>query len=173
MESVPVRTKGRIDPQDSRSSSIRELGGLLIVVHNGRERLGDRQGKQFAAQGWDALKDKPFYEVLWKHREVFPHEVPSRLPADRGIRHEIDLELGTKYRVTRQWPLPKEKVDYSDEFFDKRDKARHVCESNSPYCSLTFCVCKATGGWRVDHAYNTINTATIPAQKPIPRKDVH
>ncbi|CAI5703334.1 unnamed protein product [Peronospora effusa] len=64
--------------------------------------------KRFAAQGWDALKDSPFYDVLWKHRDVFPAEMPSRLPADRGIRHEIDLEPGTKYCVTRQWPLPKE-----------------------------------------------------------------
>ena len=30
---------------------------------------------------------------------------------------------------------------------------------------------KATGGWRVVHAYNKLNTATIPAQTPIPRKD--
>ncbi|CAI5701582.1 unnamed protein product [Peronospora effusa] len=128
--------------------------------------------KRFAAQGWDALKDSPFYDVLWKHRDVFPAEVPSRLPADRGIRHEIDLEPGTKYCVTRQWPLPKEQVDYIDGFFYKRAKAGHVRESKSPHCSPTFCVRKATGGWRVVHAYNNLNTATIPAQTPIPRKDV-
>ena len=58
--------------------------------------------KRFAALGWEALKDSPFYDVLWKHRDVFPAEVPRRLPADRGIRHEIDLEPGTKYWVIRQ-----------------------------------------------------------------------
>lgn len=65
-----------------------------------------------------------------KRRKEFPEEVPSRLPADRGIRHEIYLEPGTKYCVTRQWPLPKEQVDYIDEFFDKRAKAGHVREIN-------------------------------------------
>ena len=45
-------------------------------------------------------------------------------------------------------------------------------ESKSPHCSPTFCVRKATGGWRVVHAYNKLNAATIPAQTPIPRKDV-
>ncbi|CAI5705397.1 unnamed protein product [Peronospora effusa] len=55
--------------------------------------------KRFAAQGWDALTDSPFYDVLWKHRDVFPAEVPSRLPADKGIRHEIDLEPGTWHQV--------------------------------------------------------------------------
>ena len=74
--------------------------------------------------------------------------------------------------MTRQWPLPKEQVDYIDEFFDERAKAGLVRESKSPHCSPMFCVRKATGGWRVFHAYNKLNTATIPAQAPIPRKDV-
>ena len=82
--------------------------------------------KRNAAQGWDALRDSPFFEVLWKHRDVFPEEVPSRLPADRGIGHEIDLEPSTKYCVTRQWPLPKEQVDYIDEFF-KNEPRRDMC----------------------------------------------
>lgn len=94
------------------------------------------------------------------------------LPADRGIRHEIDLEPGTKYCVTRQWPLPKEQVAYIDEFFEKRAKAGHVRESKSPHYSPTFSARKETGGWRVVHAYNKLNTATIPAQTPIPRKKV-
>ena len=125
--------------------------------------------KRYAARGWDALKDSPFFEVLWKHRDVFPEEVPSRLPADRSIGHETDLEPGIKYCGTRQWPLPKEQVDYIDEFFDKRAKAKHVRESKSPHCSPTFCVRRSTGGWRVVHAYNKLNTATAPAQTPIPR----
>lgn len=155
---VPVPT---VDVADCCSSSTMDES----VLETDKE-------KRYAAQGWDALRNSPFYEVLWKHRKVFPEEVPSRLPADRGIRHEIDLEPGTKYCVTRQWPLPKEQVDYIDEFFDKRAKAGHVRESKSPHCSPTFCVRKATGGWRVVHAYNKLNTATIPAQTPIPRKDV-
>ena len=31
---------------------------------------------------------------------------------------------------------------------------------------------KATGGWRIVHAFNKLNDATIPAQTPIPRKDM-
>ncbi|CAI5705800.1 unnamed protein product [Peronospora effusa] len=138
----------------------------------GESVLETDKKKRFAAQGWDALKDSPFNDVMWKHRDGFPAELPSRLPADRGIRHEIDLEPVITYCVTRKWPLPKEQVDYIDEFFDKRAKAGHVRESKLPHCSPIFCVRKATGGWRVVHAYNKLNTATITAQTPIPRKDV-
>ena len=102
--------------------------------------------KRFATQRWEALRGSPFFDVLWKHKRVFPDEVPCALPADRGIRHDIDLEPGTKYCVTRQWPLPREQVEYIDEFFAKRAKAGQVRESKSPHCSPTFCVRKATGG---------------------------
>lgn len=30
----------------------------------------------------------------------------------------------------------------------------------------------ATGGWRIFHAFNKLNDATIPAQTQIPRKDM-
>ncbi|KAG3204294.1 hypothetical protein PC128_g2014 [Phytophthora cactorum] len=42
----------------------------------------------------------------------------------------------------------------------------------TPGANPTFCVKKATGGWRIVHVYNKLNDATIPAQTPIPRKDM-
>ena len=33
-------------------------------------------------------------------------------------------------------------------------------------------VCDATGGWRIVHAFNTLNALTVPAETLIPRKDV-
>ena len=144
---VPVRTKGREDPKivapDLKENSMDCCSSSTMD----ETVLETYKAKRFAAQGWYALKSSPFYEVLWKHRGVFPTEVTNRLPADRGVRHEIDLEPGTKYSVTRQWPLPKEQVGYIDHVFDKRDKAGHVRESKSPHCSPTFCVRKATSGW--------------------------
>jgi hypothetical protein len=128
--------------------------------------------ERYESQTWESLKSNPVFDILKHYEDVFPEEVPSELPVDRGIRHEIDLEPGTKYCVTRQWPLPKDQVEAIDKFFENRRKAGHVRESNSPHCSPTFCVKKATGGWRIVHAFNKLNDATIPAQTPIPRKDM-
>jgi hypothetical protein len=47
-----------------------------------------------------------------------------------------------------------------------------VRESKSPHSTPTFCVRKPNGKWRIVHAYNKLNACTIPAQTPIPRKDV-
>ena len=128
--------------------------------------------ERYESQGWDALTDSPYYKLLREFEDVFPEELPPELPKDKGVQHEIDLMPGTKYCVTRQWPLPREQVAAIDKFFEERRIAGHVRESKSPHCSPTFCVKKATGGWRIVHAFNKLNDATIPAQTPIPRKDV-
>ncbi|KAG3078282.1 Transposon Tf2-9 polyprotein [Phytophthora idaei] len=47
-----------------------------------------------------------------------------------------------------------------------------VRESKSPHSTPTFCVRKPNGKWRLVHAYNKLNNATVLAQTPIPRKDV-
>ncbi|KAG3063389.1 hypothetical protein PI124_g21775 [Phytophthora idaei] len=61
--------------------------------------------ERFDGQSWDSLKTSPFYDVLREHILVLPDEIPAELPQDKGIQHEIDLVPGTKYCVTRQWPL--------------------------------------------------------------------
>ena len=47
-----------------------------------------------------------------------------------------------------------------------------VRESKPPHFTPTLCVKKPNGKWRIVHAYNKLNAAAIPAQTPIPRKDV-
>ncbi|KAG3051242.1 hypothetical protein PI125_g26316 [Phytophthora idaei] len=47
-----------------------------------------------------------------------------------------------------------------------------VRASKSPHSTPTFCVRKPNGKWRLIHAYNKLNNATVPAQAPIPRNDV-
>ena len=67
--------------------------------------------------------------------------------------------------------VAEETIDYIDELLNKRAKAGHVRDSKSPLQPHLF-VRKEVGEWRVVHAYNKLRTATIPAQAPIPQKDV-
>ncbi|GMF39318.1 unnamed protein product [Phytophthora fragariaefolia] len=66
--------------------------------------------------------------------------------------------------------------EFSDTFPDKVPAAlppdrgvRHEIDL-VPGANPTFCMKKATGGWRIVHAFNKRNDATIAAQTPIPRK---
>ena len=128
--------------------------------------------ERYASQSWESLQANPLYKDLIEFKDVFPESVPCELPKDKGTRHEIELRPGSKYCVMKQWPLPREQVVAIDKFFADRLAAGHVRESTSPHSSPTFCVRKATGGWRIVHAFNKLNAATVPAQTPIPRKDV-
>uniref|UniRef100_A0AAV1TNW0 Reverse transcriptase domain-containing protein n=1 Tax=Peronospora matthiolae TaxID=2874970 RepID=A0AAV1TNW0_9STRA len=157
-------------PRDA--SSITSLPGL-----SWKHFLRDLKGgtvEQVCLVTNEALRESgnPVYDIAREYADVFPDKIPAELPADRGVRHEIDLVPGSKYCVTRQWPLPRDQVEAIDAFFEGRRKASHVRESVSLHSSPTFCVKKATGGWRIVHAFNKLNDATIPAQTPIPRKDM-
>ena len=60
--------------------------------------------------------------------------------SNRGARHEIGLVPGTKYCVTRQWPLPKEQCDVIDDYICAKHADVMVRGSNSPHSTPTFCV---------------------------------
>uniref|UniRef100_H3H075 Uncharacterized protein n=1 Tax=Phytophthora ramorum TaxID=164328 RepID=H3H075_PHYRM len=150
-----------------------EAEELNQLISEGSNALSAKSKKErFDEQGWDSLKASPFYKVLREYKDVLPDDIPAELPQDKGVQHEIDLVPGTKYCVTRQWPLPREQVKAIDDFFESRRNAGQVRESKSPHSAPTFCVKKPQGGWRIVHAYNKLNDATVPAQTPIPRKDV-
>ncbi|KAF1313441.1 Pol protein, partial [Globisporangium splendens] len=95
--------------------------------------------ERFEEQSWDALKTNPVYELVKEYEDIFPDKVPDELPFDRGVRHEIDILPGTKYCITRQWPLPRGQVVAIDEFFAQRAKAGHVRE-NKLYANLKKCI---------------------------------
>uniref|UniRef100_A0AAV1TGL1 Reverse transcriptase n=1 Tax=Peronospora matthiolae TaxID=2874970 RepID=A0AAV1TGL1_9STRA len=88
--------------------------------------------ERYDSQSWESLKTNQIYEDLVEFKDVLPETVPCEFPKDKGIRHEVELKLGSKYRVMKQWPLPREQVLAIDKFFADRLAAGHVRESTSP-----------------------------------------
>uniref|UniRef100_H3H313 Reverse transcriptase domain-containing protein n=1 Tax=Phytophthora ramorum TaxID=164328 RepID=H3H313_PHYRM len=127
---------------------------------------------QLISEGEDALSAKSKKDASTSKAGTRSRRAPFTRSYDKGVQHEIDLVPGTKYCVTRQWPLPREQVKAIDDCFESRRNAGQVRESKSPHSAPTFCVKKPQGGWRIVHAYNKLNDATVSAQTPIPRKDV-
>ncbi|KAG3198921.1 hypothetical protein PC129_g24246 [Phytophthora cactorum] len=111
--------------------------------------LEERKERREARLGSEALKNPkdPVYPLVKEFADVVSKDPPSQLPPDRGC-------------------------GVIDAFFSAKAKAGMVRESKSPHSSPTFCVRKLNGNWRLVHAYNKLNNATVSAQTPIPRKDM-
>ncbi|KAE9328703.1 hypothetical protein PR003_g15731 [Phytophthora rubi] len=58
---------------------------------------------RFAAQSCSVLQvsTNPVYSLAREFEDIFLEKIPAELPAERGVRHEIDLVPGSKYCVTR------------------------------------------------------------------------
>ncbi|KAE8899902.1 hypothetical protein PF007_g18265 [Phytophthora fragariae] len=80
-------------------------------------RRRDRRALRCAVLESLKASSSPIYETAREFTDVFPDKIPAELPADRGVRHEIDLAPGSNYCVTRQWPLPRDQVKAIDDFF--------------------------------------------------------
>ena len=164
-EVVILRSKGEDPERDEfNASSVMDPS----VVDDFRRRFESRRGSEILKDPTD-----PYFRLLTKYvKSCLNPKPPSGLPPDRGVRHEIDLVPGTGYLLLRQWPLPREQADEIDAFFEKKRAQGLVRESKSPHSAPTFCVRKPNGKWRIVHAFNKLNAQTVPAQTPIPRKDV-
>ncbi|KAG2793896.1 hypothetical protein PC111_g22840 [Phytophthora cactorum] len=158
-----VLLKPETTPEELNSSSILDEDALEAMKKRREARLGSEVLKN--------PKD-PVYPLVKEFADVVSNDPPSQLPPDQGVRLEIDLMPGTKYCVTRLWPLPREQCKVIHAFFAAKAKAGMVRESKSSHSTPTFCVRKPNGKWRLVHAYNKLNNATVPVQTPIPRKDV-
>ncbi|POM66934.1 Pol protein [Phytophthora palmivora] len=96
------------------------------------------------------------------------------LPKARGVHEAVCNALGFwQWPLPReQWPLPREQCEVIDAFFVEKTKSGTVRELKPPHSMPTFCVRKPNGKWRLVHAYDKLNNATVPAQTPIPHEDV-
>ncbi|POM70388.1 RNA-directed DNA polymerase, partial [Phytophthora palmivora] len=165
-----VLPKPETSPEDLNSSSVMDEDVPEGFTKQHATRLGSENLKNPEDPVYPLVKE--FSDVVSKHPPWVSNPPPFQLPPGRGVRHEIDLVPGTKYSVTRQWPLPREQCEVIDAFFAEKAKSGMVQGSKSPHSMPTFCVRKPNGKWRLVHAYNKINDATVPAQTPVPRKDV-
>ncbi|POM62522.1 Pol protein [Phytophthora palmivora] len=158
-----VLSKSETSPEDLNASSVIDED----VLERSTKQRATRLGSEFLENPED-----PVYPLVKEYSDVVSKHPPSQLPLDRGVRHEIDLVPGTTYCVTRQWSLPRKHCEVIDASFAENATSDMVRESKPPHSTPTFFVRKPNGKWRLVHAYNKLNNATVPAQTPIPRKDV-
>jgi len=109
--------------------------------------------------------------LLQEYEDVFPEEIPHRLPPIRGIEHQIDFVPGAiipnrpAYRSN-----PEETKELQRQVSELLEKG-HVRESMSPCVVPVLLVPKKDGTWRMSVDCRAINNITVKYRHPIPRLD--
>ena len=119
-----VLLKSETTPEEVNSSSAMDED----VLEEFTKQRATRFGSEILKNPGD-----PIYPLMIEFSDV----VSSKLPPDRGVRREIDLVPGTKYFVTRQWPLPREQCESIDAFFAAAGMVRESKSPHSTPCSQT------------------------------------
>jgi len=110
-------------------------------------------------------------ELLYEFGDIFPKEIPPRLPPLRGIEHQIDLVPRASllnrlaYRINAQ-----ETKEIESEVKELLEKG-WVQESLSPCAVPVLLMLKKDGKWRMCTDCRAINNITIKYRHPIPRLD--
>ena len=89
-------------PEDELNSS-----SLLdkAVLEDTKQAPNVRSGSQIMKDPSD-----PYFSLLKEYEDVVSKEPPTRLPPDRGVRHEIDLVPKTKILCNAAVAIAKEAV---------------------------------------------------------------
>ena len=123
---------------------------------------------------WNVASPKapsPLQHVLDEYKDVFPNELPSGLPPDRGLGHTIPLETGHKPPFRPLYRLsPLEQQEVKKQVEDMLAKG-WIEPSKSPYGAPVLFVQKKDGTLRMCVDYRALNTQTIKNRYALPRID--
>ena len=148
---------------------------LLISGRQARHAL--RQG----AQGFIAIvtsaqepqegkreMNRDIQALLKEFTDVFPEELPDRLPPERTVNHEIDLEPGGTPPSRPAFRLPKPHLDELKTQIDGLLQKGLIEPSKSPYGAPVFFVKKADGSLRMVCDWRQLNKITIKNKACLP-----
>ena len=119
----------------------------------------------------DLALPREFVALLQEFDDVFPEEMPSGLPPERGIEHQIDFVPGAAIPNRPAYRSNPEETKELQRQVDELMSKGYVRESLSPCAVPVILVPKKDGTWRMCVDCRAINKITVKYRHPIPRLD--
>ncbi|XP_048231221.1 uncharacterized protein LOC125370265 [Ricinus communis] len=110
-----------------------------------------------------------FANLLQEFADVFPEEMPSGLPPQRGIEHQIDFIPGASIPNRPAYRSNPEETKELQRQVEELMSKGYVRESLSPCAVPVILVPKKDGTWRMCVDCRAINKITVKYRHPIPR----
>jgi hypothetical protein len=109
--------------------------------------------------------------LLQEFEDVFPDDVPSGLPPNRGIEHQIDFIPGASIPNRPAYKSNPEETKELQRQVEELISKGHMRESMSPCVVPVLLVPKKDGTWRMCVDCRAINKITVKYRHPILRLD--
>ena len=114
-------------------------------------------------------QDPRVKKVLDQFKDVFPDDLPARLPPKRTVDHKIQLVEGATTPQKLTYRLSTLEQDELRRQLDDLLEKGHIRPSKSPYASPVIFVRKKDGSLRMCVDYRGLNRITVRDRYPLPR----
>ena len=116
-------------------------------------------------------KQRDFDELLQRFSDVFPDDLPSQLPPERSVDHEIEVEHNSTPPSKAVYRLSKPEMDELHKQLTALLGKGFIEPSKSPYGAPVFFVKKADGSLRIVCDWRDLNKITIKNKACLPNID--
>ena len=119
----------------------------------------------------DTTQRQTLVDLLADFHDIFPKELPAKLPPRRTVEHDIDLELGATPPSRPPYRLSKPEMDELQKQISALLHRGLIEPSKSPYGAPVFFVKKADGSLRLVCDWRELNRITIKNEACLPNMD--
>ena len=109
--------------------------------------------------------------VLKDYKDIFPDDLPTGLPPDRGVAHKIDLEPGAAASFGPVYRLSAAEAEELKKQLEELEEKGYIRPSKSPFGAPVLLMKKQDGGMRLCVDYRALNKLTIKNRYPMPLID--
>ena len=118
--------------------------------------------------GKESQENKEIQELIKEYKDVFPSELPSGKPPDRGIAHKIDLQANSTPVFGPVYRLSQAEADELKKQLEELEQKGYIQPSKSPYGAPVLLVKKQDGSLRLCVDYRGLNRLTVKNRYALP-----